>query len=1186
MSTITLPNIRVSSDLEIGLKLKDGGVAIDWSTLSNIKVTIYSDRQRSIAGRCDISIDEDDATVLVCRYASTKMQYLGVNRVIVQCTYMGETKTYDKPALNFVRWTDDQAGQEITISDPDIDVEITVEDVSSSILQEAVEAAFSAAERAEEAAEAAEHMVDIHTGPAGKSPYIGENGNWFEWDETTHQYVDTEEKAKGDTGETPDISIGTVTTAEPGTPAAATMTGTPEAPVLNLTIPKGVAGDTPNFTVGEVTTGQPGTPVIVTITGTAAAPVLNVTIPQGLQGNTGSSVDYPYELVNNLTTNDATKGLSAAQGKALKDEIDQLDLKVTPLSLPKNGNFAKREGDYSAIQPFSFQDTSKYGTSTSYYHADMLVFPGESVVVKANGSYSARFAFVSNLDCPYTGATYGLVTNGFYQINAGTKISVTVPSGAVAMKVYLGQLSGGDYTNKPESLVIYRPKNLAIVPQKIQMDKYLISGSVTNYNSSGKGYCFPIIAGRTYNIKVTSAGTSTKYLKLIASLPYRDRNTSTDLTGTTDFSTSNAILSILAPQDGFLTIFRNASLTVTIDEADLATVDDADVNATAMVQNYVPVDITNLTHLGFYIASANGLWKSSSSVKCVLVPVTPGKLLKLIPASSYNTIVYWMASDTAPVDGGVPDLVTGHLERMVFTKANNPVVILRVPEGANFAYVYTGAMDTYTPVLFGVAEPYSAQDGQENEAILDRCAYNDKRIIISEGRNYYFDDTYTNEVSYVDTSYLDQKIAEVPDGKHFIFLTDSHIDYTNFIGKAQNETPIVKYVRDRLGIRNVIFGGDAIGVQPTKYRGAKVLSIYAKEKFEAFGGDFLWVMGNHDANPFIPDGGTIGDALIDDEAIYDRTSKFMENYGIAVFPEKLINIINTSNDLLDNSGNVISDAEKRAFNAWAKLNYYYDDNKQKIRYIVLETGDAGYTLRNIFNTKTDGQYSLAVVAQFFVDSLKSVPNGYDVVVVGHEIVNAGGFWNLVFYKVLAAYKNKQSVSVDFRINNDTGHPAVSPIVRRTFDSSSLNGLTVDMSNNVGSGRVLVLSGHTHYDIAQIKKYVSDSDAIDVSNFPLSTSETPQSMTYEDNSILHIRCDRCCATQRSSSNWENITGAYSYPNQGTGEGDVQRLGNVTEVLFDVVTITADNRVVLTRFGAHGPVEGDKYVRDYVMPVPSA
>lgn len=48
----------------------------------------------------------------------------------------------------------------------------------------------------------------------------------------------------------------------------------------------------------------------------------------GAQGNTGSSVDYPYELVNNVTTNDATKGLSAAQGVVLDEKISQLGLKV------------------------------------------------------------------------------------------------------------------------------------------------------------------------------------------------------------------------------------------------------------------------------------------------------------------------------------------------------------------------------------------------------------------------------------------------------------------------------------------------------------------------------------------------------------------------------------------------------------------------------------------------------------------------------------------------------------------------------------------------------------------------------------------------------------------------------------------------------------------------------------------
>lgn len=54
--------------------------------------------------------------------------------------------------------------------------------------------------------------------------------------------------------------------------------------------------------------------------------------PQGIQGNTGSSVAYPYELVNNRTTNDATKGLSAAEGYRIGQDLDQLEAKVTDLS--------------------------------------------------------------------------------------------------------------------------------------------------------------------------------------------------------------------------------------------------------------------------------------------------------------------------------------------------------------------------------------------------------------------------------------------------------------------------------------------------------------------------------------------------------------------------------------------------------------------------------------------------------------------------------------------------------------------------------------------------------------------------------------------------------------------------------------------------------------------------------------
>jgi len=46
----------------------------------------------------------------------------------------------------------------------------------------------------------------------------------------------------GEAGETPTLSIGTVTTGAPGTEASASITGTSPNFVLNLTIPQGPTG--------------------------------------------------------------------------------------------------------------------------------------------------------------------------------------------------------------------------------------------------------------------------------------------------------------------------------------------------------------------------------------------------------------------------------------------------------------------------------------------------------------------------------------------------------------------------------------------------------------------------------------------------------------------------------------------------------------------------------------------------------------------------------------------------------------------------------------------------------------------------------------------------------------------------------------------------------------------------------
>ena len=72
------------------------------------------------------------------------------------------------------------------------------------------------------------------TGPAGKDGAQGPKGDTGE---------QGPQGPKGDTGATPNIQIGDVQTLEPGQQATASMTGTPENPLLNLGIPKGEKGD-------------------------------------------------------------------------------------------------------------------------------------------------------------------------------------------------------------------------------------------------------------------------------------------------------------------------------------------------------------------------------------------------------------------------------------------------------------------------------------------------------------------------------------------------------------------------------------------------------------------------------------------------------------------------------------------------------------------------------------------------------------------------------------------------------------------------------------------------------------------------------------------------------------------------------------------------------------------------------
>ena len=89
-------------------------------------------------------------------------------------------------------------------------------------------------------------------GADGKTPYVGDNGNWFVGSDDTGKPSRGEKGEpgspgakgdKGDPGATPNLTIGSVTTLEAGPSATASITGESPNLTLNLGIPKGADGE-------------------------------------------------------------------------------------------------------------------------------------------------------------------------------------------------------------------------------------------------------------------------------------------------------------------------------------------------------------------------------------------------------------------------------------------------------------------------------------------------------------------------------------------------------------------------------------------------------------------------------------------------------------------------------------------------------------------------------------------------------------------------------------------------------------------------------------------------------------------------------------------------------------------------------------------------------------------------------
>ena len=117
-----------------------------------------------------------------------------------------------------------------------------------------------------------------------------------------------------------------------GTPAVSVSASGPDT-AKNFTFAftglKGATGVTSAVVTVDNTVGTPQ--CAVSLVGQELH--LDFTGLKGAQGDTGVSADYPITVVNNLTTNDPTSALSAAQGVQLESEISSQSGDMDELTL-------------------------------------------------------------------------------------------------------------------------------------------------------------------------------------------------------------------------------------------------------------------------------------------------------------------------------------------------------------------------------------------------------------------------------------------------------------------------------------------------------------------------------------------------------------------------------------------------------------------------------------------------------------------------------------------------------------------------------------------------------------------------------------------------------------------------------------------------------------------------------------
>ena len=317
-------------------------------------------------------------------------------------------------------------------------------------------------------------VEEIETANAHPPQINPDTGYWQVWDAETGQYVDTTTKAQGpqgnkgdtgnpgpqgETGATPQLTIGTVTTLDPGEDATVTITGTAEAPVLNFGIPKGEQGDgsTSGSDLPATTAADSGKAPTVNAAGTGYeltgpyAP-LSAAIIETVKGNPAVCEDcVEWSLqgmrVYGKSTQESTTGAQIISFPLWNEPVTINGITLTPTDTGFTvSGTATAQADFVSDKSFALGENDYMMSSTGIRDAtDRLCIYAETGVPYCDIIMDSNISYVS----PIPEGTYNIL----YRVSAGQTVNkeyshIMVNTGSTALP--FEPYTGGKPSPSPE----------------------------------------------------------------------------------------------------------------------------------------------------------------------------------------------------------------------------------------------------------------------------------------------------------------------------------------------------------------------------------------------------------------------------------------------------------------------------------------------------------------------------------------------------------------------------------------------------------------------------------------------------------------------------------------------------------------------------------------------------------------